>query len=308
VARLLPILLVLGLLGGTAAAFAITEGLKLEKSPIYGTHIDKLFSPVCHCKKDVAHVGFRLRKGDTMTVTVITPGGEPVATIANHYFRRGLVRDLSWNGRDSSGVVVPDGPYKVRIHLQNRHQTITLPNTIQVDTTPPTIKIKRVVPRVFSPDHDGRREYVRISFGVSSTAHPLLFVDGRQVGRGRLTRTAGSINWYGGIHGETYPAGLYGLSLRAEDRAGNISPPTSDVRVVIRYLALGRKVVHVRPGKRFALRVSSDAKTVQWLLRGKAGEGAPGTLLFRAPKKPGQYKLFVTSNGHSEAAVVVVSK
>jgi hypothetical protein len=229
-------------------------------------------------------------------------------TVANHYFRRGLVRHLSWNGRDSAGAVVPDGLYKLRIHLKNRHQTITLPNTIQVDTTPPTIAIKRVVPRVFSPDHDGRREYVRISFGVSSTAHPLLYVDGRQVGRGRLARTAGSINWYGGIHGETYPAGVYALSLRAEDRAGNISPPTSDVRVVIRYLTLGRKVVRVRRGKRFALRVSSDAKSVQWLLRGKAGEGAPGTLLLRAPKKPGQYKLLVTSNGHSETAVVVVSK
>ena len=69
-ARLLPILLVVGLLGGTAAAFAITEGLKLEKSPIYGTHVDKLFSPTCNCLKDVAHVSFKLRKGDTMTATV----------------------------------------------------------------------------------------------------------------------------------------------------------------------------------------------------------------------------------------------
>lgn len=303
-ARLLPILLVLGLLGGTAAAFAITEGLKLEKSPIYGTHVTKLFSPVSAiAKKDVAVVQFRLRRGDMMTVEVIDSSGQPVATIANHYFRRGLTPKLVWNGRDA-----PDGLYKLRIHLKNRHQTITLPNTIEVDTTPPTIAIKRVVPRVFSPDHDGRREYVRISFAVSSTAHPLLFVGRRQVGRGRLTRTTGSINWYGGIHGETYPAGVYALSLRAEDRAGNISPPTRDVRVVIRYLTLGRKVVHVRRGKRFAVRVSSDAKTVQWLLRGKSGEEAPGTLVLRAPKKPGQYKLFVTSNGHSEAAVVVVSK
>jgi hypothetical protein len=294
VARLLPILLVLGLLGGTAAAFAITEGLKLEKSPIGRTHVDKLISPVCDCQKDAAEV--------------ITPDGEPVATIANHYFRRGPVDHppLSWNGRDFAGAVVPDGLYKLRIHL--RHQTITLPNTIEVDTTPPAITIKRVAPRVFSPDHDGRREYVTISFGVSSTARALLYVGPRQVGRGRLARTAGSINWYGGVHGETYPPGVYQLSLRAEDRAGNISPPTSDVRVAIRYLALGRKVVHVRPGKRFALRVSSDARSVQWLLRAKSGEGPPGTLRLRAPKKPGRYKLFVTSNGRSQAALVVVSK
>jgi hypothetical protein len=196
--------------------------------------------------------------------------------------------------------------YKLRIHL--RHQTITLPNTIQVDTTPPSIAIKRVVPRVFSPDHDGRREYVTISFGVSSTARPLLYVGRRQVGRGRLARASGSIHWYGGVHGETYPPGVYQLSLRAEDRAGNISPPTSDVRVAIRYLTLARKVVQARAGKRFALRVASDAKSVQWLLRGKSGQGTPGTLRIRAPKKPGRYKLFVTSNGRSQAAVVVVSK
>ena len=305
-ARLLPILLVLGLLGGTAAAFAITEGLKLEKSPIASTHVDKLFSPVCNCKKDAAEVKFTLRRGSMMTVTVVTPDGEPVATIANHYFRRGPIKPLGWNGRDSTGAVVPDGLYKLRIHL--RHQTITLPNTIQVDTTPPAITIKRVVPRVFSPDHDGRREYVTISFGVSSTARPLLYVGRRQVGRGRLARTAGSIHWYGGVHGETYPAGVYQLSLRAEDRAGNISPPTSDVRVAIRYLSLARNVVHARAGKRFALRVSSDAKSVQWLLRGKSGRGPPGTLRLRAPKKPGRYKLFVTSNGRSQAALVVVSK
>jgi hypothetical protein len=303
VARLLPILLVLGLLGGTAAAFAITEGLKLEKSPIAGTHVDKLISPL---SKDGAKVTFRLRRGSMMTVTVITSDGEPVATIANHYFRRGEIPPLSWNGRTTAGDPVPDGLYKLRIHL--RHQTITLPNTIEVDSTPPAITIKRVVPRVFSPDHDGRREYVTISFGVSSTARPLLYVNGRQVGRGRLARTAGSIHWYGGVHGETYPAGVYQLSLRAEDRAGNISPPTSDVRVVIRYLTLGQKVAHARAGKRFGLRVSSDARSVQWLLRGKSGEGPPGTLRLRAPKKPGQYKLLVTSNGRSQAALVVVTK
>ena len=150
VARLLPILLVVGLLGGTAAAFAITEGLKLEKSPIYGTHVDKLFSPVCNCDKNFSEVNFRLRKGDTLTATVITPEGDPVATIANHYFRKGLVK-LRWNGRDSAGNVVPDGPYKLRLHLKNRHQTITLPNTLTVKTNPALIAIKSVVPRVFSP-------------------------------------------------------------------------------------------------------------------------------------------------------------
>ena len=38
-------LLVLALLGCTAAAFAVTEGLKLEKSPITNTLVDKVVAP-----------------------------------------------------------------------------------------------------------------------------------------------------------------------------------------------------------------------------------------------------------------------
>ena len=302
-ARLLSILLVLGLLGGTAAAFAITESLKLEKSPIAETQITKLFSPVCACETRVADVSFRLRNADTMTVTVITPQGDTVATLADHYFRRGAIKPLPWNGRDSAGTVVPDGPYKVRIHLENRHQTITLPNTITVKTRPARIALESVVPRVFSPDNDGRAEYVTVKFSVSGTAHPLLYANGERVARGRLTRSSGSLHWFANHE----PPGVYRLSLRAEDRAGNLSPPTRSVRVLLRFVSLGQTVVHARPGAGFAVRVSSDAKLVHWLLGGRTGEAAPGTLRLRAPKKSGAYRLFVTANGHSQAARVVVS-
>lgn len=306
-ARLLSILLVLGLLGGTAAAFAITEGLKLEKSPITHTQVTKVFSPICECPEDVAAVSFTLRHAGTLKATVITPQGDVVATLADHYFRRGAMnRPLQWDGRGVMGDVVPDGIYKLRLHLA--HRTITLPNTIRVDTRAPAISIKSVAPRVFSPDHDGRAEYVTVSFGVSAPAHALLYVDGRQVGRSPLARSGGSLHWYGGAHGEDYPAGSYRLSLRSEDQAGNVSPPTRDVSVRIQFIALGRKVVHVRSGRRFGLRVSSDAKLVRWLLHGRSGESTPGTLTLRAPKKPGHYRLFVTSVRHTEVAEVVVTK
>jgi FlgD Ig-like domain len=305
-ARILSLLLVLGLLGGTAAAFAITEGLKLEKSPIGKTHIEnQLFSPVCDCKKDTMAVRFQLRHGGKVTATIVDSEGSAVDTLAHHYFRRGVV-NLPWNGHDERGVVVPDGTYKLRIHLA--HQTITLPNAIRVKTAPPSIAIKRVTPRVFSPDRDGRSEYVSVSFTVSGTARPLLYVDGRQVGRGRLTRASGKLNWYGGAHGERYGAGVYRLALRAEDRAGNISPPTRDTSVRIRFLALRQKLIHVRRGRPFSLRVVTDAKSVQYVLHGKSGESAPGTLRLRAPKRPGTYRLFVTAVDHTEAATVVVSK
>ena len=235
-ARLLSILLVLGLLGGTAAAFAITEGLKLERSPITRTHVEnQLFSPVCNCGKAATRVDFRLREGDTLTATMIDAQGEPVATVADRRYPRGLVQ-LSWNGRDSAGAVVPDGPYRLRIHLDDRRQTITLPNTLLVKTSPALIELRSVRPRVFSPDRDGRSEYVTVKFSVSGTARPLLYANGERVARGRLTRSAGSLHWFA----RSYPPGIYRLSLRAADRAGNISPPTDAVRVLLRFVSLGR--------------------------------------------------------------------
>ena len=70
-ARLLSTLLVLGLLGGTAAAFAVTEHLKLVRSPILSTQVDnKVFSPVCRCSTEKARIHFRLRQADRVTLSI----------------------------------------------------------------------------------------------------------------------------------------------------------------------------------------------------------------------------------------------
>jgi hypothetical protein len=307
VARLLSLLLVLGLVGGTAAAFAITEGLKLEKSPITRTHVDKLISPGCGCAKDRAAIDFSLRHGDRVTATIVRQN-EAVATLSSgEYHRRGLV-ELSWNGRDSSGSIAPNGSYKLRVHLATQHQTITLPNSIRVDSTPPSIVIRRIRPLVFSPDNDGRADYVTVAFGVSEPARPLLYVNGKLAGRGRLERSAGKVHWFGRLNGRRVRPGVYRVTLEAEDRAGNVSKPTRAVRLRLRYIALGREVVRVRPGARFGLRISTDAKVVRWLLHGRTGRSAPAALELRAPKRAGRYRLFVTAAGHSQAAVVVVAK
>src|SRR5206468_6161428 len=62
----LPILLV-----ATAAAFALTERLKLVKSPIYGTVISPVFSPTCRCELSTATVSLKFRRRDSVTVTVM---------------------------------------------------------------------------------------------------------------------------------------------------------------------------------------------------------------------------------------------
>ena len=69
--RLPQTLLVLLLLGATAAAFAYTERLKLERSPITGTKVDRVFSPVCECARDIAVISFVLRKRGTVTLQML---------------------------------------------------------------------------------------------------------------------------------------------------------------------------------------------------------------------------------------------
>ena len=61
--RLFSTALLFVLIGATAGAFVITEGLKLEKSPITKVSVEpKIFSPTCECDTDLMLLAFRLRK------------------------------------------------------------------------------------------------------------------------------------------------------------------------------------------------------------------------------------------------------
>jgi hypothetical protein len=77
VARVLPIVVVLALLGCTAAAFAVTEGLKLEHSPISNTHVGKTEAPDSLADKTVP-IAFLLRKPDRVTVELVNGSGQVV--------------------------------------------------------------------------------------------------------------------------------------------------------------------------------------------------------------------------------------
>ena len=150
-------MVVTALLAATALAFAYTEKLKLTPSPILGTRVDKIFSPVCACGTDTATISFRLRRRDRLTVELIDSRGRRVRTlVADTPARRGRV-SFFWDGRSEAGVVVAEGVYRPRVHLAAERRTIVLPNPIRVDVTPPVVELVSLAPRVFSPDGDGVR-------------------------------------------------------------------------------------------------------------------------------------------------------
>lgn len=305
-------LLVLAVLAGSAAAFAVSEGLKVQKSAITGTRVDKAFSPVCDCATARATIAFRLTRPERLSIGVVDSDSRMVRTLVRErLFGRGR-HHFTWNGRDDDGAIVPEGSYRPRIRISGAGRTLVLPNPIRVDVTHPRIAALSVRPHSFSPDGDGRADVVRVSYRISEHAHAVLYVNGKQRVLTRFQPTRGEVVWYGKVAGKALPPGRYRLGLAAVDRAGNRSRPVKVGAVELRYVRLQAPTLTARPGQQLTIRVSTDAKRVRWTLyRGSSvvarGSGGRGVVL-RAPARPGRYTLVVKSGRHQARSAVVVRR
>ena len=306
VARWPQLLLVLALLGATAAAFAVTERLKLERSPITGTQVDRVFSPVCECARDVAVISFILRRRETVTLDMLNKNGRSIRTVVRKLREPAGRVSYTWDGRDNLDRVVPEGVYRPRVQLERNGRTIVLPNPIRVDTTAPRITLVRVLPRVFSPDSDGNRDRVTATYRIDERARAVMLVDGRQRVQSKFRALEGKLVWFGRINGRVVPPGMYEIRLRAVDRAGNRSVRTRAVPVRVRFVELSRERIEAVAGKRFSVRVRTDADSYRWLFAGRRGVGTRQVLVLRAPDEPGSYALYVTVGGRAARAAVEV--
>ena len=297
-------LLVAGLLVATATAFAVTERLKLEDSPVLGTQIDRVVSPVCtSCQPGAreAKIAFRLRREESITLDIADSKGRIVRRGVGAGVFGQAFHTFAWDGRDNSGRVVPDGAYKAELTLEDENRTVEFPQKIQVDSSPPTID--EVTPRhaVFSPDGDGRADRVDLRYRFSEPAYAILYLDGKRLGRSGKHAPVGTMQWYG----RRFPPGEYRLALAAQDLAGNVAGSTREFTVRIRYVELPKSRYVVR-GRTLRVRVSTDVKNVRWQLGGRGGTVRKHVFRIPVPSQPGRYVLTVTANGkHARATVIV---
>ena len=303
--------LVLAVLAGSAAAFAVSEALKVQRATITDTHISKVFSPVCRCDTSRAMIDFRLTRSEHLTVDVVDAGGKRVrALVDDKSFAKGR-KHFTCNGRDEEGRIVPEGSYRPRVRLHETGRTLVLPNPIQVDVTPPRIALVSV-PHAFSPDGDGRVDVLRVRYRVSEHAHGLLYVGGTRRVRSRFQRLSDELDWFGRIGGRKLPPGSYRLTLVAADPAGNRSRPVPAGTVRLRYVELPSGPLRARAGRRLAIPVSTDAKRVRYVLRRGSSVVASGSsgprLVLPVPATPGRYLLVVTAGSHRAQAVVIARK
>jgi hypothetical protein len=312
-ARPATTILVLLVLAGSAAAFAISEGLKVQRAAITAVHIDgKIFSPLCACATDRVTIGFRLTRSDRLTVGIVDSHGQIVRTLVRgKLFGRGK-HHFTWNGLTGVGAVVPDGVYEPRIHLHRTAKTLVLPSPIRVDTVSPLIRVVSVLPRVISPDGDGQSDVVHVRYRINERAHAVLYVNNVLRARTKFQRQSDTIDWYGRVGGHALPPGNYRLSLAAVDLAGNPSAQVEAGTITIRFVELPSKVLRAKPGARVVVRVSTDARKVSYTLRHGSSTVAAGTssrrLVLDAPARAGRYTLVVGAAGHQARAVLLVSK
>jgi hypothetical protein len=309
VPRVVSTAIVLALLAASAGAFALTERAKLERSPIYGTRIvNPVFSPAAKAKPS-ATIQFRVRPSERVDAWIVDGQGRKVTDLlTNRSVRAHEQLQLVWDGLDPQGIQARDGDYRPVVKLLRSHRTITLPSDITIDTTPPVIHVKRPQFPIISPDGDGHADVFRIPYTVSEPAHAILLMRGVQVGFTKSRKLSGTLTWNGFYPGTNrpLPQGRYVLGVEAQDTAGNRSPLLRFAIAQIRYVTLARDRVVARAGGRFAIRVSTDAPTVEWRLNGRSGTLPRGTLHLRAPRKRGVYRLYVTVGKHSDTASVVV--
>jgi hypothetical protein len=180
------------MLAASGLAFLRAEQLKLERSPVGGTRMQKYFSTTC---------------------APVRPHTRCTSHSARLGLRRGRVT-LRWDGRTDGGGQAPEGTYHLRVHLLTLGRTITIPDPIELDLTPPTLTL------LSAPGAHAIRYrtsepgivLVRAAGTGSHAGHGALFRgrDGR-VGF-RRTKLAGT---------------EVTVTLVAVDRAGNRSAPVS---------------------------------------------------------------------------------
>jgi hypothetical protein len=302
--RILSTAVIVGLLAATAAAFAITERLKLTKSPINGVKIVHAYvSPAAH---SAAAIRVRTRRTDRVTATIRDGGGHEVDTLAYRVLERHGWHAFRWNGRDDAGTPAKDGTYHLEVHFESQRRTILLPNPIVLETKPPAVLEAGAVRPVFSPDFDHQSDTVTIHYRLSEQAHVLVFVDGKRIIRGRSSKPKDKVSWNGKVNLRLLPPGRYVLTVSAADPAGNRATKDKQVTVTLRYITLEAKRVVVRAGGLLRIGVSTDAKRYHWALGSRHRTASGKVLKLRAPSAPGTYRLTVSERGHDAVATVVV--
>jgi len=128
------------------AAFFVTQRLKHTPTAVQSFKLTPFFSPTPTGHIKAERISFKLAKADEVTVTIVTTGGDVVATLVRDLpVARYKPLSLRWNGRRgiahrytlsagangraiilpaTEGGLAPAGSYRVRVILRKQARTV----------------------------------------------------------------------------------------------------------------------------------------------------------------------------------------
>jgi hypothetical protein len=281
---------------------------------------------------------YLLHRTDDVSVYVVDQNGNIVRTLASgRHMRKGVRNpdgDFSWNGREDSGAIAPDGKYYFRIALQNQGRTVQLNDKpITVKTVPPRPRVTGVSPSIV-PSGDTP---VTINYtGTQDNGGYVQLYRTDLPGYPRVlsfkTSGNGHRQWNGLINGHPAPAGTYLVGLRITDKACNTGyfpatiPParaaTPHAGLTVRYLAAQPPLSPIRAGSTTTVYVDSRQRPYGWALRlagtkkvlehgtvRPVSDRVSPTLRVRVPAtSAGLYELAIRSGAHRALVPLVVAR
>jgi hypothetical protein len=298
----------------TLAAFFVTQRLKRSPLVVRQRTVTTAFSPNGDGIRDRASIRFSLQRSDDVTVSIVDREGSVVRRLAND--RRlpgGRPLQFVWDGRNTGGRVVPDGPYRVRIGLRNEGRTVTLRRSITVDTTPPRPTVTITSPSGTGPALFPARGVPAVSVRTETPlfARPRFQVYRTDAAQPRFVtqfygdQATGQGAWDGRIRGRPAPPGLYAIVVRTVDAVSNagVSPPFGPAPsqggrgrngVIVRYLTARAPIDPVTAGAPATVAVDAAAGgRYDWVLTRPGarrplarGKGSGPALRVPVPRQP----------------------
>lgn len=197
---------------------------------IYGLQVShSVISPNGDGRSDSATIGFTMSSDVTSWAIDVT---NAAGAVVRHFGGSGLAAGVTWDGRDGAGGRLPDGHYLVTANATSPKGIARAAQAaVVIDTVKPVISALTVTP-LFSPNGDGQGDTASVSLAISEPSYMLIEVTD---GAGRVVRALRSWNWApagavaavwdGRIAGSgglvPAPDGRYGISITAQDYAGN---------------------------------------------------------------------------------------